>query len=34
MIKKQQVKSQMKGQVQEKQLNEVEIGNLQKKHSE
>ena len=34
MIKKQQVKSQMKGQVQEKQLNEVEIGNLQKKNSE
>jgi len=34
MIKKQKVKSQMKGQVQEKQLNEVEIGNLQKKNSE
>ena len=31
MIKKQKVKSQMKGQVQEKQLNEVEIGNLPEK---
>ena len=31
MIKKQQVKSQMKGQVQEKQLNEVETGNLPEK---
>ena len=34
MMKKQEVKSQMKGQVSEKQLNEVEIGNLQKKNSE